>query len=233
MLPSPPCSSHSEYSSVSSSPIVTDGSYEQHNFNQIEKNILDNYKLRRPLYSSCSTSHRLAKTKAHRLCLFMTKKLHWFCHTIFESVMFQDCIFTILSYEMTGDLAEIRLFCSCTILRHDVLGQETLLNLFLRNYLPYNLYDKVERLRSMHQYLRHILTNRIGDLELMAKSIRDGAINATIDHLKDIYSTNELQNAFNSRIAFCLNMHNEAVRALRFPPNTHMEKESEEKSRER
>ncbi|CAN7031588.1 unnamed protein product [Brassica oleracea var. botrytis] len=24
--------------------------------------------------------------------------------TIFESVMFQDCIFTILSYEMTGDL---------------------------------------------------------------------------------------------------------------------------------
>ncbi|KAF3485370.1 hypothetical protein F2Q69_00054667 [Brassica cretica] len=40
------------------------------------------------------------------------------------------------------------LFCSCTILRHDVLGQETLLNLFLRNYLPYNLYDKAERLRS-------------------------------------------------------------------------------------
>ncbi|KAL0656826.1 hypothetical protein Bca4012_077410 [Brassica carinata] len=68
--------------------------------------------------------------------------------TIFESVMFQDCIFTILSYEMTGDLAEILLFCSCTILRHDVLGQETLLNLFLRNYLPYNLYDKAERLRS-------------------------------------------------------------------------------------
>ncbi|WZY78761.1 hypothetical protein YC2023_025145 [Brassica napus] len=26
--------------------------------------------------------------------------------------------------------------------------QETLLNLFLRNYLPYNLYDKAERLRS-------------------------------------------------------------------------------------
>ncbi|WZZ72558.1 hypothetical protein YC2023_083928 [Brassica napus] len=42
--------------------------------------------------------------------------------TIFESVMFQDFIFTILSYEMTGDLAEILLFCSCTILRHDVLG---------------------------------------------------------------------------------------------------------------
>ncbi|CAN6896418.1 unnamed protein product [Brassica oleracea] len=74
-----------------------------------------------------------------------------------------------LSYEMTGDLAEILLFCSCTILRHDVLGQETLLNLFLRNYLPYNLYDKAERLRSKaprfeaHSNQQAV---RIGDLEL-------------------------------------------------------------------
>ncbi|MCI02975.1 26S proteasome non-ATPase regulatory subunit 3-like [Trifolium medium] len=49
----------------------------------------------------------------------------------------------------------------------------------------------------------------------------------------DIYATKEPQLAFNSRIAFCLNMHNEAVRALRFPPNTHKEKESAEKRRER
>ncbi|KAJ4883880.1 26S proteasome non-ATPase regulatory subunit 3-like protein A [Raphanus sativus] len=299
-----------------------------------------------------------------------------------------------LSYEMTGDLAEIRgtllsLHHSAT-LRHDELGQETLLNLLLRNYLHYNLYDQAEKLRSKaprfeahsnQQFCRYLfylgkirtiqleytdakesllqaarkapvaalgfrvqcnkwailvrlllgeipersifmqkgmdkalrpyfeLTNavRIGDLELfrnvqekfaktfsedrthnlivrlrhnvirtglrnisisysrisltdvaqklrlnsanpvadaesiVAKAIRDGAIDATIDHNKgymvsketgDIYSTNEPQNAFNSRIAFCLNMHNEAVRALRFPPNTHREKESEEKRRE-
>ncbi|EHA8590697.1 putative 26S proteasome non-ATPase regulatory subunit 3 [Cocos nucifera] len=49
----------------------------------------------------------------------------------------------------------------------------------------------------------------------------------------DIYSTNEPQIAFNSRIVFCLNMHNEAVRALRFPPNSHKEKESAEKRQER
>ena len=48
----------------------------------------------------------------------------------------------------------------------------------------------------------------------------------------DIYSINEPQISLNSMIAFCLNMHNEAVRALRFPPNTHREKESEEKRRE-
>ncbi|KAI4389992.1 hypothetical protein MLD38_002151 [Melastoma candidum] len=299
------------------------------------------------------------------------------------------------SYEVTGDLAEIRgnllALHRIATLRHDELGQETLLNLLLRNYLHYNLYDQAEKLRSKaprfeahsnHQFCRYLfylgkirtiqleytdakeallqaarkapvsargfriqcnkwavlvrlllgeipertifmqrgmekalrpyfeLTNavRIGDLELfrtvaekfattfntdrthnlivrlrhnvirtglrnisisysrislvdvakklrldsanpvadaeniVAKAIRDGAIDATLDHANgwmvsketgDIYSTNEPQMAFNSRIAFCLNMHNEAVRALRFPPNTHKEKESAEKRRER
>uniref|UniRef100_A0A9I9DRY7 PCI domain-containing protein n=1 Tax=Cucumis melo TaxID=3656 RepID=A0A9I9DRY7_CUCME len=289
-----------------------------------------------------------------------------------------------LSYELTGDLAEIRgnllALHRIATLRHDELGQETLLNLLLRNYLHYNLYDQAEKLRSKApRYLFYLgkirtiqleytdakesllqaarkapiaalgfrvqcnkwaiivrlllgeipertvfmqkgmetalrpyfeLTNavRIGDLELfrtvaekfsstfssdrtnnlivrlrhnvirtglrnisisysrislvdvakklrldsanpvadaesiVSKAIRDGAIDATVDHANgwmvsketgDIYSTNEPQIAFNSRIAFCLNMHNEAVRALRFPPNSHKEKESAEKRRER
>ncbi|XP_031130761.1 probable 26S proteasome non-ATPase regulatory subunit 3 [Ipomoea triloba] len=300
-----------------------------------------------------------------------------------------------LSYELTGDLAEIRgdllALHRIATLRHDELGQETILNLLLRNYLHYNLYDQAEKLRSKaprfeahsnQQFCRYLfylgkirtiqleytdakesllqaarkaptaalgfrvqcnkwavivrlllgeipertvfmqkgmekalrpyfeLTNavRIGDLELfrqvaekfsstfskdrtnnlivrlrhnvirtglrnisiaysrisladvakklrldsanpiadaesiVAKAIRDGAIDATLDHTNgcmvsketgDIYSTNEPQIAFNSRIAFCLNMHNEAVRALRFPPNSHKEKESAEKRRER
>ncbi|GLJ22636.1 hypothetical protein SUGI_0426030 [Cryptomeria japonica] len=300
------------------------------------------------------------------------------------------------SYELTDSLVEIRgtllaLHRTAT-LRHDELGQETLLNLLLRNYLHYNLYDQAEKLRSKaprfeahsnQQFSRYLyylgrirtiqleytdakesllqaarkapvsargfriqcnkwaaivrlllgeiperttfmqngmkaalrpyfeLTNavRIGDLELfrrvadkysktfntdrthnlivrlrhnvirtglrnisisysrisladvaaklrlnsdtpvadaesiVAKAIRDGAIDATIDHANgwmlsketgDIYSTNEPQLAFNSRIAFCLNMHNEAVKALRFPPNAHKkERESAEKRRER
>ncbi|KAJ3159809.1 26S proteasome non-ATPase regulatory subunit [Geranomyces michiganensis] len=61
---------------------------------------------------------------------------------------------------------------------------------------------------------------------IVAKSIRDGVIDASIDHergfmksreTKDLYSTAEPQAAFNQRIAFCLNLHNESVRALRFP----------------
>ena len=39
----------------------------------------------------------------------------------------------------------------------------------------------------------------------------------------DIYSTNEPQICINSRIAFCLTMHNKAVRVLRFPSNSHKE----------
>ncbi|GER42348.1 26S proteasome non-ATPase regulatory subunit [Striga asiatica] len=292
-----------------------------------------------------------------------------------------------LSYELTGNLAEIRgdllaLHRTAT-LRHDELGQETLLNLLLRNYLHYNLYDQAEKLRAKaprfeahsnqqaslkaciaffirtiqleytdakesllqaarkapisalgfrvqcnkwavivrlllgeipertvfmqkgmekalrpyfeltnvsisygplrefshlysHEWTENILgfpreiktvtrfryisysiislsdvalklrldsPNPIADAEsIVSKAIRDGAIEASLDRANgwmvsketgDIYSTNEPQAAFNSRIAFCLNMHNEAVRALRFPPNSHKEKESAEKRRER
>ncbi|XP_073265094.1 probable 26S proteasome non-ATPase regulatory subunit 3 [Populus alba] len=56
------------------------------------------------------------------------------------------------THEVSGDLAEIR--CALfglhkvAILNHDELGQETLINMLLRNYLHYNLYDQAEKLRS-------------------------------------------------------------------------------------
>ncbi|KAE8735128.1 heat stress transcription factor A-6b-like [Hibiscus syriacus] len=57
-----------------------------------------------------------------------------------------------LCYELTGSLAEIRsnllALHRIATLRHDELGQETLLNLLLRNFLHYNLYDQAEKLRS-------------------------------------------------------------------------------------
>ncbi|KAH8970509.1 hypothetical protein BDL97_02G091300 [Sphagnum fallax] len=56
-----------------------------------------------------------------------------------------------LSYERTDSLADIRgtllALHQTATLRHDELGQETLLNLLLRNYLHYNLYE-AEKLRS-------------------------------------------------------------------------------------
>ncbi|CAA2933701.1 probable 26S proteasome non-ATPase regulatory subunit 3 [Olea europaea subsp. europaea] len=118
-------------------------------------------------------------------------------------------------------------------LRHNVI-RTGLCNISI-SYSRISLADVAKKLRLNSP-------NPIADAEsIVAKAIRDGAINATLDHPNgwtvsketgDIYSTNEPQVAFNSRIAFCLNMHNEAVRALRFPPNSHKEKESAEKRRE-
>ncbi|KAL5643422.1 hypothetical protein ACJX0J_022346, partial [Zea mays] len=55
-------------------------------------------------------------------------------------------------YELTNSLAEIRgnllALHRMATLHRDELGQETLLNLLLRNYLHYNLYDQAEKLRS-------------------------------------------------------------------------------------
>ncbi|ORZ22444.1 proteasome regulatory subunit C-terminal-domain-containing protein [Absidia repens] len=65
---------------------------------------------------------------------------------------------------------------------------------------------------------------------IVAKAIRDGVIDATLDHNRgymkskeiiDIYSTNEPQAAFHQRISFCLNLHNDAVKAMRFPLDAH------------
>lgn len=61
---------------------------------------------------------------------------------------------------------------------------------------------------------------------IVAKAIRDGVIEATIDHehavlrskvLEDIYRTNEPQHVFQKRISFCMDLRNDAVRAMQFP----------------
>ncbi|KAF7723693.1 26S proteasome non-ATPase regulatory subunit [Apophysomyces ossiformis] len=78
---------------------------------------------------------------------------------------------------------------------------------------------------------------------IVSKAIRDGVIDATLDHnqgfmkskeIVDIYSTNEPQHAFHQRITFCLNLHNDAVKAMRFPMDAHRkELASAEAARER
>ncbi|CAA6656013.1 unnamed protein product [Spirodela intermedia] len=107
-------------------------------------------------------------------------------------------------------------------LRHNVI-RTGLRNISI-SYSRISLADVAKKLRLDSP-------NPVADAEsIVAKAIRDGAIDATIDHAGgwmvsketgDVYSTNEPQAAFNSRIAFCLNVHNEA------------EKESSEKRRER
>ncbi|KAK2143025.1 hypothetical protein LSH36_886g00041 [Paralvinella palmiformis] len=78
---------------------------------------------------------------------------------------------------------------------------------------------------------------------IVAKAIRDGVIEATIDHEQgyvqskeniDIYSTREPMSAFHQRITFCLDIHNQSVKAMRFPPKSYnKDLESAEERRER
>ncbi|XP_056099380.1 26S proteasome non-ATPase regulatory subunit 3 [Rhinichthys klamathensis goyatoka] len=78
---------------------------------------------------------------------------------------------------------------------------------------------------------------------IVAKAIRDGVIEASINHEKgyvqsketmDIYSTREPQLAFHQRISFCLDIHNMSVKAMRFPPKAYnKDLESAEERRER
>ncbi|XP_013727434.1 26S proteasome non-ATPase regulatory subunit 3 homolog A isoform X2 [Brassica napus] len=143
-------------------------------------------------------------------------------------------LFRTVQEKFSDTFAQDRTHNLIVRLRHNVI-RTGLRNISI-SYSRISLPDVAKKLRLNSE-------NPVADAEsIVAKAIRDGAIGATIDHRNgymvsketgDIYSTNEPQTAFNSRIAFCLNMHNEAVRALRFPPNTHKEKESDEKRRER
>eukprot|EP00462_Mataza_sp_D1_P004635 CAMPEP_0175102446 /NCGR_PEP_ID=MMETSP0086_2-20121207/8451_1 /TAXON_ID=136419 /ORGANISM="Unknown Unknown, Strain D1" /LENGTH=625 /DNA_ID=CAMNT_0016377277 /DNA_START=29 /DNA_END=1906 /DNA_ORIENTATION=- len=65
---------------------------------------------------------------------------------------------------------------------------------------------------------------------VVAKAIHDGVIDAVIDRENgylsskentDVYSSYEPQGVFHKRIQFCNDIHNEAVKAMRFPPNAH------------
>lgn len=78
---------------------------------------------------------------------------------------------------------------------------------------------------------------------IVSKAIRDGVIEATLDSEEnqvrskestDIYNTREPQLAFHERISFCLNLHNQSVKAMRYPPKSYgKELENAEERRER
>jgi 26S proteasome regulatory subunit N3 len=97
---------------------------------------------------------------------------------------------------------------------------------------------------SLEDIAHKLLLESSEDAEfIVAKAIRDGVIEARIDHHQgfvqskenpDIYSTVEPMNAFHQRITFCLDLHNQSVKAMRFPPKSYnKDLESAEERRER
>ncbi|KAK7753374.1 26S proteasome non-ATPase regulatory subunit [Diatrype stigma] len=78
---------------------------------------------------------------------------------------------------------------------------------------------------------------------IVAKAIRDGVIEATLDRehgfmkskeVGDVYATREPAEAFHDRIRACLSLHDESVKAMRFPMNQHrLELKNAQEARER
>ncbi|KAL5596765.1 hypothetical protein BROUX41_006551 [Berkeleyomyces rouxiae] len=78
---------------------------------------------------------------------------------------------------------------------------------------------------------------------IVAKAIRDGVIEATLDRehgfmkskdIGDVYATREPADAFHDRIRACLALHDESVKAMRFPMNQHrLELKNAQEARER
>ncbi|KAG5964131.1 hypothetical protein E4U57_005578 [Claviceps arundinis] len=78
---------------------------------------------------------------------------------------------------------------------------------------------------------------------IVAKAIRDGVIEATLDRERgfmrskevgDVYSTGEPGEAFHDRIRACLALHDESVKAMRFPMNQHrLELKNAQEARDR
>ncbi|EGE00532.1 hypothetical protein TESG_07860 [Trichophyton tonsurans CBS 112818] len=78
---------------------------------------------------------------------------------------------------------------------------------------------------------------------IVAKAIRDGVIEASLDHEKgymkskdigDVYATQEPGEVFHERIQACLGLHDESVKAMRFPMNQHrLELKNAQEARER
>ncbi|CAJ0939496.1 unnamed protein product, partial [Mesorhabditis belari] len=81
---------------------------------------------------------------------------------------------------------------------------------------------------------------------MVAKAIADGGIEAQIvsegtdgkrymrsNEMADVYRTDEPQHHYDNRIRYCLELHNQAVKALRFPPKDKPDVETIEQQRER
>eukprot|EP00112_Aurelia_sp_Birch-Aquarium-sp1_P011208 Seg236.5 transcript_id=Seg236.5/GoldUCD/mRNA.D3Y31 product="26S proteasome non-ATPase regulatory subunit 3" protein_id=Seg236.5/GoldUCD/D3Y31 len=99
---------------------------------------------------------------------------------------------------------------------------------------------------SLSDIAKKLLLDSAEDAEfIVSKAIRDGVIEATINHAEgyvqskentDVYSTTEPQNAFHQRISFCLDIYNQSVKAMRYPPkayNKNLETLEEQREREK
>ncbi|KAL8519239.1 hypothetical protein ACS0TY_010252 [Phlomoides rotata] len=86
--------------------------------------------------------------------VYLTEKVYLMCVHCSNFAVWLSCLIPMLKlhFRLVKKIAflnsNLLALHRTTTLCHDELGQETHLNLLLRNYLHYNLYDQAEKLRS-------------------------------------------------------------------------------------
>ncbi|KJH52501.1 proteasome regulatory subunit [Dictyocaulus viviparus] len=155
--------------------------------------------------------------------------------SIFRQPIYRKCLQPYLELTQavrTGDLAQF--------------------NNIVKHHSP--VFEKDETLTLIVRLRQNVIKTAVKQISLaysritikVAKAIADGAIDAVItcdtkdghrfmrsSETVDVYTTTEPQIHFDSRIRYCLELHNQAVKALRFPPKNKCDVESIEAQRER
>lgn len=168
---------------------------------------------------------------------------------IFREEKFERSLVPYLDVTRAVRLGDLNQF-SATIAKHEkALKKDGTYTLVLR--LRQNVIKTGIRIMSLTYSkitLRDIcLRLHLGSEEsaeyVVAKAIRDGVIDATIEHEKgymksnevlDVYSTSEPQSTLHERIKFCISLHNDSVKSMRYMMNDHrVDLKSMEEARER
>lgn len=112
-------------------------------------------------------------------------------------------------------------------LRHNVI--KTGLRKLNMAYSRISMQDVCDRLRGGPAEGDSLLTSAQDVEYIVAKAIRDGVIDAVVERgdngesilrskeNPDIYNTHEPYHELNRRVGFCLNVHDEAIKAMRYP----------------
>lgn len=149
-------------------------------------------------------------------------------------------------------IGDLQLFQTCLNKYTALFQRDATYSLILR--LRHNVIKTGIRMISLSYSRISLLdiTRKLGleseeDAEyIVAKAIRDGVIEAKVDHEKgwmisqerrDVYSTEEPRKMFETRIEWCLGLRNESVKAMRYslngPKGEEMEKAEKARERER
>lgn len=169
---------------------------------------------------------------------------------VFRADVLKKALAPYLEIVQAVRIGDLQLFSTC-LAKHTLLFQrDATYSLILR--LRHNVIKTGIRMISLSYSRISLLdiTRKLGleseeDAEyIVAKAIRDGVIEAKVDHEKgwmisqerrDVYSTEEPRKMFETRIEWCLGLRNESVKAMRYSLNGQKGEEMEkaEKARER